>query len=182
MSNQTTVDTAVFGGGCFWCTQAVFDQLRGVHRVVCGYSGGATPQPTYEQICTGHTEHAECVRIEFDPNAISYSDLLQVFFHTHDPTTPDRQGNDVGTQYRSVIFYQNERQQHAAEKAIDNLSSTGTFATPIVTQLVPAQPFFEAETYHQDYFVAHPSQPYCSAIIQPKMEKFRTQFQGLLKQ
>lgn len=181
MSDKNPLETAVLGGGCFWCTQAVFEQLRGVESVTCGYSGGATVEPTYEQICTGQTGHAECVRIEFAPDTISFSDLLQVFFQTHDPTTLNRQGNDVGTQYRSVIFCQDQQQQQTAEATIDELNQNGAFSSPIVTQMVPAQTFFDAEVYHQGYFTANPAQPYCSAVIRPKMDKFRTRYRDLLK-
>ncbi len=171
----------MLGGGCFWCTQAIFDQLRGVQSVACGYCGGAVPEPTYEQICTGQTGHAECVRIQFDSQTISYSDLLQVFFQTHDPTTPDRQGNDVGTQYRSVIFCQDQQQQHTAKETIAELDAAGAFSAAIVTKVVPVQPFFAAEPYHQGYFANHPAQPYCSAVIGPKMDKFRIRYRDLLK-
>lgn len=181
MSDSSSVEVAVLGGGCFWCTQAVFDQLRGVQAVSCGYCGGQTAQPTYERVCTGQTGHAECVRIEFDPAAISFADLLQVFFQTHDPTTLNRQGNDVGTQYRSVIFCQNEAQRQVAEETIRQLSEAEAFDGSIVTQVEPSQPFYVAESYHQDYFANNPAQPYCSAVIRPKMDKFLQRYRDLLK-
>lgn len=181
MSPAESLETAVLGGGCFWCTQAVIDQLRGVREVVCGYCGGHTPHPTYEQVCSGATGHAECVRILFDAQTISYAELLHVFFQTHDPTTLNRQGHDVGTQYRSVIFYQDAHQQDMAAATIDELTRTGIFPAPIVTQLEPAQPFYPAETYHQDYFAAHPGQPYCAVVIRPKLDKFRHAFDKWLK-
>ena len=181
MSNDQQNDVAVLGGGCFWCTEAVFQELRGVRSVESGYCGGSTPDPTYEQVCSGRTEHAECVQIKFDSQQISYADLLQVFFQTHDPTTLNRQGADVGTQYRSVIFYQNEEQKQTAEETIDELSNNGAFDSPVVTELAAAQPFYPAEDYHQEYFEKHAHQPYCTAVIGPKLEKFRTKYRELLK-
>ncbi len=175
------IETAVLGGGCFWCTQAIFDQLRGVRLVTCGYSGGAGAAPRYEQVCGGQTGHAECVRIEFDVQEIAYADLLQVFFQTHDPTTLNRQGNDVGTQYRSVVFYQTQSQRQVAEDTIAELENAGAFATPVVTQVLPSQSFYEAEPYHQAYFATHPAQSYCTAVISPKLEKFRTRYRDLLQ-
>ncbi len=172
---------ATLGGGCFWCTQAVFSQLQGVHEVVCGYSGGSLAHPTYEQVCTGETGHAECVRITFDPAVISFADLLQIFFQTHDPTTPNRQGNDVGTQYRSVIFCHDHLQQQLAHETIDQLNQAGAFEAQIVTQIEPARKFYEAEPYHQDYFAAHPTQAYCAAVIRPKLDKFVTKYRDRLK-
>ncbi len=181
MSAKEERGIATLGGGCFWCTQAVFSQLRGVNEVVCGYSGGSTTRPSYEQVCTGETGHAECVRITFDHLAITYADLLQVFFQTHDPTTLNRQENDVGTQYRSVIFYHDEIQQTTAQQTIRDLNHAHAFDAKIVTQVEPAGKFYEAEPYHQDYFAAHPSQPYCAAVIRPKLDKFVTQYRDLLK-
>ncbi|MHB8954323.1 MAG: peptide-methionine (S)-S-oxide reductase MsrA [Pirellulaceae bacterium] len=180
MSDPNKVDIATLGGGCFWCTQAVFSSVRGVARATCGYSGGTTVDPTYEQVCAGTTGHAEVVRVEFNPSVISYQDVLQIFFQTHDPTTPNRQGNDIGTQYRSVIFYHDDQQEQVARQAIDELNKSGAFSAQIVTHLEPAVTFYPAEDYHQDYFAAHPSQAYCAAVIRPKLDKFRTKFQDLL--
>jgi peptide-methionine (S)-S-oxide reductase len=171
---------ATFGGGCFWCTQAVFSALRGVARVTCGYSGGTTVNPTYEQVCSGMTGHAEVVRIEFDPSVIPYEDLLQIFFQTHDPTTLNRQGNDLGTQYRSVIFYHSEQQERMARDSMAAVDKSGAFRAPLVTQVEPAAVFYTAEDYHQDYFAAHPAQSYCAAVIRPKIDKFRAKFQDYL--
>ena len=181
MTVDTPHDVAVLGGGCFWCTEAVFTDLEGVLSVTSGYCGGNTVDPTYEQICTGQTGHAECVRVTFAQQTLSYADLLQVFFHTHDPTTLNRQGNDIGTQYRSVIFYQNEDQQCTAAETIKALDAASVFSAPIVTQLCPSAPFYVAETYHQQYFAGHPAQPYCSAVVGPKVRKCREQFSHLLK-
>ena len=172
MSNQR--ETATLGGGCFWCLDAVFRQLRGVESVVSGYSGGPQPNPSYEAVCTGRTGHAEVVRVVFDPAVLSYRELLQVFFAIHDPTTLNRQGADVGTQYRSVIFHHSPEQQAAAEETIAALA--GEYDAPIVTELEAAPPFFPAEDYHQDYYALHPRQGYCQAVIAPKVAKFRRYF------
>lgn len=172
MSNQR--ETATLGGGCFWCLDAVFRQLRGVESVVSGYSGGPQPNPSYEAVCTGRTGHAEVVRVVFDPAVISYRELLQVFFAIHDPTSLNRQGADVGTQYRSVIFHHSPEQQVAAEETIAALA--GEYDAPIVTELEAAPPFFPAEDYHQDYYALHPRQGYCQAVIAPKVAKFRRYF------
>lgn len=177
---MTSFHLATFGGGCFWCTQAVFSALKGVLRATCGYSGGTTADPTYEQVCTGTTGHAEVVRVEFDPSIIPYDDLLQIFFQTHDPTTLNRQGNDIGTQYRSVVFYHSDEQQRSALETITTLNESGAFAAPFVTRVEPAAAFSAAEDYHQDYFAAHPAQAYCAAVIRPKLDKFRTKFQDYL--
>jgi peptide-methionine (S)-S-oxide reductase len=182
MSDPPKFEVATLGGGCFWCTQAVLSALRGVMRVTCGYSGGRTVDPTYEQVCAGTTGHAEVVEMEFDPSVIPYEDVLQIFFQTHDPTTLNRQGNDIGTQYRSVIFYHNDQQQQTARATIDQLNESGMFSGQIVTGLEPAAAFFPAEDYHQDYFAAHPSQAYCAAVIRPKVDKFRAKFQDYLDQ
>jgi len=182
MSEDSTVQLATLGSGCFWCSQAVFARLRGVNSVRCGYAGGGTDHPTYEQVCSGTTGHAEVVQITFDPDTISFDDLLQVFFQTHDPTTRNRQGNDVGTQYRSVIFYHDQPQRELARRTMNELDSTDAFPGPIVTQLVPSEPFFEAEPYHQAYFEAHPDQAYCAAVIGPKLDKFRKRFADMLAQ
>ncbi len=175
-----SLDLATLGGGCFWCTQAVFSGLRGVVRATCGYSGGTTADPTYEQVCTGATGHAEVVRVEFDPSIIPYDDLLQIFFQTHDPTTLNRQGGDIGAQYRSAIFYHDEQQRRSALEAIETLGASGAFAAPIVTQVEPAGVFYVAEDYHQDYFASHPTQAYCAAVIRPKLDKFRKRFEDYL--
>ena len=169
---------ALFGGGCFWCTEAVFLQLKGVDQVVSGYAGGRTQQPSYEEICTGETQHAEVIRIDFDEAQISFAQLLDVFFATHDPTTLNRQGNDAGTQYRSVIYYFSAEQQLQAQRAIDALKADGL---QIVTELSPAPVFYPAEDYHQNFFARNPSQGYCNFAIPPKLMKLRSKFQDLLK-
>lgn len=169
---------ALFGGGCFWCTEAVFLQLKGVSRVVSGYAGGRTEHPTYEQICNGDTQHAEVILIDFDETQISFRQLLDVFFATHDPTTLNRQGNDVGTQYRSVIYYFDETQQQQAKQAIDALKAE---SLNIVTELSPAPQFYSAEEYHQNFYARNPAQGYCNFAIPPKLMKLRSKFQDLLK-
>ena len=163
---------ATFGGGCFWCTEAIFRRLQGVASVVSGYSGGEAASPTYEQVCSGKSGHAEVIQVEFDPETIAYRDLLEVFWHTHDPTTPNRQGADVGTQYRSVIFYHDEAQRETAEQLKGELTASGEFSAEIVTEIVPFEQFHAAEDYHQDYFAINPRQPYCAAVISPKVAKF----------
>ena len=175
MSNPTT-QLATLGGGCFWCLEAVFEQLRGVHKVVSGYCGGDVPNATNDQVCGGRTGHAEVIQVTFDPAEISFADLLDVFFATHDPTTLNRQGADSGTQYRSAIFYHDDEQQRAAAAKIDELNKAKIWDAPIVTQAVPSAPFISAEDYHQGYFRAHPSQGYCLAVISPKVAKFRQKF------
>lgn len=167
---------ATFGSGCFWCTEAVFLQLRGVQSVVSGYAGGNTSDPTYESICTGTTGHAECVQITFDPDVISYRVLLEVFFRSHDPTTPNRQGADVGTQYRSVIFFHDDSQRLESEQVRTELDRSGEFDKPIVTELSPLTKFYAAESYHQDYFARNQHQPYCSFTIGPKVAKVKALF------
>ncbi|MPZ75940.1 MAG: peptide-methionine (S)-S-oxide reductase MsrA [Deltaproteobacteria bacterium] len=174
-------EVAVFGGGCFWCTEAVFDELRGVTAVISGYAGGEVKNPTYEQVCSGRTGHAEVIRIEFDPNQIAFRDLLTVFFATHDPTTLNRQGNDVGTQYRSAILYANDEQRGEAESFIKKLEDAGTFDKPITTTLEPLTDFYKAEDYHQQYYANNPYQPYCQVMIPPKLHKLHKQFADLLK-
>lgn len=169
---------ALFGGGCFWCTEAVFLQLKGVNQVTSGYAGGHIPQPTYEQICNGDTQHAEVILIEYDELQISFTQLLEVFFAIHDPTTLNRQGNDVGTQYRSVIYYFNDGQQLQAQQCIDALKADGL---NIVTELSPAPIFYPAEDYHQNFFARNPAQGYCNFAIPPKLMKLRSKFQALLK-
>lgn len=166
-------EIATFGGGCFWCLDAAFRQLNGVERVVSGYAGGRRPNPTYEQVCSGATGHAEVIQITFDPDIISYRDLLGVLFTIHDPTTLNRQGNDVGTQYRSVIFHHSPEQQRVAEEVIAELTADKVWADPIVTEIAPAGAFYPAEGYHQDYFSKNPNQPYCAAIVAPKVSKIR---------
>ncbi|MFV5490892.1 peptide-methionine (S)-S-oxide reductase MsrA [Acinetobacter sp. ASP199] len=169
---------ALFGGGCFWCTEAVFLQIRGVSKVVSGYAGGHSTHPTYEEICNGDTNHAEVILIDFDESQISFKQLLDVFFATHDPTTLNRQGNDVGTQYRSVIYYLNEEQQQQSQETIDALKTEGL---NVVTELSPAPTFYPAEDYHQNFFAKNPSQGYCNFAIPPKLNKLRTKFVELLK-
>jgi peptide-methionine (S)-S-oxide reductase len=176
-----TTDTATFGSGCFWCTEALFQDLEGVISVTSGYSGGTIKNPAYKEICTGRTGHAEVIRIIFDPNKITYPELLEVFWKTHDPTTLNRQGNDVGTQYRSVIFYHSEEQKMLAEKYKKELDSSGAFDKPIVTEISPASAFYKAENYHQDYFNLNGTEPYCTFVIQPKVEKFKKVFKDKLK-
>jgi peptide-methionine (S)-S-oxide reductase len=172
---------AVFGGGCFWCTEAVFSTLKGVVSVIPGYSGGTVANPTYEQVSSGKTGHAEVIKIEFDPATIGFADLLTVFFNTHDPTTLNRQGNDAGTQYRSVIFYSNEDQKIAASKLVSELNSAKAYNDPIVTEVLPLGEFYEAEDYHQKYYETHKDAPYCEIIIAPKLEKLQKKFAELLK-
>jgi len=173
--------TAVFGGGCFWCTEAVFKMMKGVTRVAPGYAGGTVPNPTYDQVCSGTTGHAECVLIEYDPTEVKYRDLLLVFFGSHDPTTINRQGADVGTQYRSVIFYTTIEQKAAAELMIADINLASDKGPKVVTDLEPLTEFYEAENYHHDYFARNPSNPYCSIIINPKLEKVQKEFAALLK-
>ncbi len=175
------VETAVLGGGCFWCLEAVFDDLEGVRAVESGYAGGPRPNPTYDDVCSGSTGHAEVIRITFDPAVLAFRDLLTVFFTIHDPTTRNRQGNDVGTQYRSVIFCQTAAQRATAEAVVAELSAAGLWKGPIVTEIADAAPFFEAEGYHQDYFARNGRQPYCQAVVAPKVAKFRQHFAARVK-
>ncbi|QBE67301.1 peptide-methionine (S)-S-oxide reductase [Pseudoduganella lutea] len=172
-------EIAVLGGGCFWCTEAVYLEVKGVTRVESGYTGGQQPDPTYEQICTGTTGHAEVVRLEFDPDVISYRDILEIFFTIHDPTTLNRQGNDEGTQYRSVIYYQSPEQEATARKVMAEMAHV--WDAPIVTEISPAQPYYKAEDYHQNYFAQHPLQSYCAFIVAPKVSKFRKMYSARLK-
>jgi peptide-methionine (S)-S-oxide reductase len=174
-------NVATLGGGCFWCLEAVFDQLRGVQKVESGYAGGSVASPTYHQVCTGATGHAEVVQVTFDPAVISYREILEVFFATHDPTTPNRQGADVGTQYRSAIFYHTPQQREVAEQLIAELNAAKAWDAPVVTQVVPFEMFFRAEDYHQGYFRSNPRQGYCVAVVSPKVAKFRKQFAAKLK-
>ena len=166
-------EVATFGGGCFWCLDAAFRQLRGVESVVSGYSGGRRPNPTYQQVCAGTTGHAEVVQITYDPNEISYRDLLGVFFTIHDPTTLNRQGADEGTQYRSVVYYHDDAQKKAVVEVIEELKKEGVWPRPIVTEIAPLGAFYPAEDYHQDYFNKNPNQPYCSAVVAEKVSKVR---------
>ena len=172
---------ATFGSGCFWCTEAVFELVNGVQSVVSGYAGGTTENPTYEEICTGSTGHAEVVQITYDNEIISYEELLEIFWKTHDPTSLNRQGNDVGTQYRSGIFYHNEEQKQLAENYKTELDKSGAWDKPIVTEIVPLATFYKAEDYHQDYYEKNPNQGYCAFVIAPKIEKFEKVFKNKLK-
>ena len=174
-------ETATFAGGCFWCLEAVFEQLEGVERVTSGYAGGTMDAPTYEQVCSGRTGHAEVVQVTFDPQVISYRDLLEIFFAFHDPTTMNRQGHDVGTQYRSAIFHESPEQKAAAEQVIAALSSESVFGAPIVTQVAPLAAFYPAEGYHQGYYRQNAEQPYCRATIAPKVTKLRQKYAARLK-
>ncbi len=166
-------ETATLGGGCFWCLEAVFQELEGVESVVSGYAGGQVANPSYREVCTGRTGHAEVVQVVFDPAVLTYGDLLSVFFSIHDPTTLNRQGADVGTQYRSVIFYHDAEQERVAKSMIQELTEAGLWKDPIVTQVAPLDRFFPAEDYHQNYYRRNPQQPYCQAVIGPKLKKFR---------
>jgi peptide-methionine (S)-S-oxide reductase len=172
-TSSKRLDVAVLGGGCFWCTEAVFAQLKGVEKVDPGYSGGNLVHPTYEQVSTGKTGHAEVVRITFDPEIISFKEILEIFFSTHDPTTLNRQGPDIGTQYRSVIFYRDDEQKKVAAQVIEELGQENVWDPPIVTQLEPLKEFYPAEDYHKDYFKGHSRQPYCTLVIAPKIAKLR---------
>ena len=174
-------EIATLAGGCFWCLEAVFDELQGVESVESGYMGGKTPKPTYDDVCGGGTGHAEVVRVTFDPAVLPYEELLGVFFSIHDPTTLNRQGNDVGTQYRSVIFCQTPEQRATAEALVDELSAADLWDEPIVTEIEDATPFYEAERYHQEYFARNPRQPYCNVVVAPKVAKFRKNFTERLK-
>ncbi len=167
-------ELATLGGGCFWCLEPIFKDLKGVEQTVVGYSGGAVPHPTYEWVCTGTTGHADVVQITFDPGKISFKQVLEVFFSIHDPTTPNRQGADVGPQYRSVIFYHDQEQKEIAERMIQELKAAGIWNAPVVTEVLSFKAFYKAEDYHQDYFFKNPEQPYCRVVIAPKVEKFRS--------
>ena len=179
--NSASRDTATFGNGCFWCTEAIFQQVEGVIKVESGYSGGHVDNPTYRQVGTGTTGHAECLNIVFDPAKVTFDELLEIFWQTHDPTTPDRQGNDVGPQYRSVIFYHDEQQKTVAEKYMQELNKSGAFNDPIVTTFEPFTKFYKAENYHQNYYAENGSEPYCQFVIRPKLDKFRKVFKDKLK-
>jgi peptide-methionine (S)-S-oxide reductase len=174
-------ETATFGAGCFWCVEAIFQDLKGVQQVVSGYAGGIAENPTYQQVCTGTTGHAEAVQITFDPTIISYEDLLYVFWRTHDPTTLNQQGEDVGTQYRSVIFYHDEHQKTLAEHSKREIDASDLWPNPIVTEIVPFRSFYQAEPYHHNYYRMNPNQSYCRVVIDPKVQKFKKEFQEKLK-
>ena len=175
------MEVATLGGGCFWCMEAVFSELEGLEKVESGYSGGATAHPTYEQVSTGTTGHAEVVQINFDPKVISFEEILEIFFAMHDPTTLNRQGADVGAQYRSVIFYHNDEQKATAEQVIKKIAEAKIWDAPIVTQIEPFKAFYKAEDYHKDYFKKHPRQPYCRLVITPKIAKLREHYHRKLK-
>jgi peptide-methionine (S)-S-oxide reductase len=174
-------ETATLAGGCFWCIEAVFQEIDGVENVVSGYTGGTTVNPTYQQVCSDETGHAEAVQVTFDPSKISYREILEIFFSVHDPTTLNRQGADVGTQYRSAIFYHSEEQKAVAEQLIRELDKAHLWKKPIVTQILPLDKFYPAEDYHRDYFARHPEQAYCQTVISPKVNKFRKQWAKRLK-
>jgi peptide-methionine (S)-S-oxide reductase len=178
---NTNLETATLAAGCFWCVEAVFDDLKGVTDVVSGYSGGHTTNPTYQQVCSETTGHAEVVQIKFDPSELSFKELLQVFFTVHDPTQLNRQGNDVGTSYRSAIFYHSDEQKRVAEEVIKEFTDEKIYDKPIVTQIAPFDVFYAAEDYHQEYFANNPNQPYCAAVVAPKVAKFRQKFVSRLK-
>lgn len=180
-NTMLNMDTITFGTGCFWCTEAIFQQVEGVISVVSGYSGGVVENPTYEQVCSGVTGHAECLNIVFDSSKVSYDQLLEIFWKTHDPTTLNRQGNDIGTQYRSVIFFRNDKQKKIAQEYMTALDKSGAFSRPIVTTLEPMSVFYSAEKYHQNYYNQNGSQPYCQYVIRPKVEKFEKVFKSKMK-
>ena len=181
MENKSGFETATFGSGCFWCTEAIFLNVDGVTKVESGYSGGKVKNPTYKEVCSGLTGHAEVVQLTFDPQKISYDDLLEIFWLTHDPTTPNKQGADIGTQYRSVIFYHSDDQKKSAEQTRLRLTEESAFENPIVTEIIPASTFYKAEDGHQNYYHSNNNAPYCAYIIQPKLEKFKKAFQSKLK-
>ncbi|MEJ2708061.1 MAG: peptide-methionine (S)-S-oxide reductase MsrA [Anaerolineales bacterium] len=178
---KNTTEIATLGGGCFWCLEPVFSELEGVENVVVGYAGGEVENPSYEQVCTGRTGHAEVVQVSFDPEEITYREILQVFFSIHDPTTRNRQGADVGPQYRSIILYHDEAQKQVAEQVIDELNQEGIWGKPIVTEVVPFETFFKAEEYHQEYYKKNPYAGYCQVVIRPKVSKFRKHYKDRLK-
>ncbi len=174
-------EIATLAGGCFWCLESVFRELAGVRSVVCGYMGGTRPRPSYREVCAGDTGHAEVVQIGYDPAIVSYGELLDVFFAIHDPTTPERQGNDIGSQYRSAVFFHTRSQQEQAQRAIRELGARGVFADPIVTEVTPAGDFWPAEDYHQQYYRNHAGEPYCRVVVAPKLAEFRRRFAARLK-
>jgi peptide-methionine (S)-S-oxide reductase len=179
--NSNNFEKATFGSGCFWCTEAIYERVKGVHSVVSGYAGGTVENPTYKEVCTGNTGHAEVIQLTYDPAVVTYDELLEIFFKTHDPTTLNRQGNDIGTQYRSVIFYHNDEQKKKAEYYSNELNKSGIWQNPIVTEISPYTNFYTAEDYHQDYFENNPAQSYCAFVIAPKVEKFEKVFKNKLK-
>lgn len=181
MSSENKTEVATLAGGCFWCLEAVYDDLRGVLSVESGYAGGNVPDPSYEQVCAGTTGHAEVVQVTFDPQAVSFKEILEVFFTIHDPTTLNRQGADVGTQYRSAIFYHSPEQKEIAEQTIAEIEAAGVWDSKIVTEVVPLSQFFPAEDYHQEYFQKNPYQPYCQVVVAPKVAKFRNKYLEKLK-
>jgi peptide-methionine (S)-S-oxide reductase len=178
---EKNLETATLAAGCFWCVEAVFDDLKGVEDVVSGYSGGHTDNPTYQQVCSETTGHAEVVQIRFDPTELSFKELLQVYFTVHDPTTLNRQGNDIGSSYRSAIFYNSDEQKKVAEEVIAEITAEGIYDKPIVTEVTAFDKFWPAENYHQEYFANNPNQPYCAAVVAPKVAKFRAKFTSRLK-
>ena len=175
------LETATLAAGCFWCVEAVFDDLKGVTDVVSGYAGGQTENPTYAQVCDGTTGHAEVIQIEFDPAEITFKEILEVFFTVHDPTTLNRQGNDVGTQYRSAVFYRSDEQRRVAEQVVAEITAAGVYDSPIVTEVTAVDKFWPAEDYHQEYFANNPNQPYCAAVVAPKVAKIRQKYLNRLK-
>lgn len=177
MAEKVSREKATFGGGCFWCIEAVFTNITGVESVIPGYSGGSTENPSYEEVCSGTTGHAEVVQIEYDPSIVSYSELLEVFFAVHNPTTKNRQGPDVGSQYRSVVFYHSPAQKEKVEEFLKKLEKTGEYSDPIVTEVEPLEAFYEAEEYHHDYYEKNPNAPYCAVNIKPKIEKLSVKFE-----
>lgn len=181
-SSAPGLETATFGTGCFWCTEAVFESLEGVYNVVSGYSGGHVTNPSYRAVCDGTTGHAECVQLNYDPKKISYAELLEAFFRSHDPTTLNRQGNDVGTQYRSVIYYHNDEQKKIAETSKQELDKAKAYPRPIVTEVSPSEKFYIAEPYHQNYFANNPEQGYCAYVVAPKLDKFKKVFKDKLRE
>jgi peptide-methionine (S)-S-oxide reductase len=181
MSEDKNLEVATLAGGCFWCTEAAFSIIKGVERIEPGYTGGVVPNPTYEEVSTGTTGHAEAAQVSFDPKIISYREILEVFFTMHDPTSLNRQGADVGTQYRSAIFYSNQEQKETAENLIDELNKEGIWDRPIVTSVEPLKTFYKAETYHKDYYKKHPKEPYCQAVIAPKIAKLQHRFVDKIK-
>jgi peptide-methionine (S)-S-oxide reductase len=181
MNVENGMEVATLAGGCFWCTEAIFLELKGVSKVVSGYIGGTTTNPTYKEICTGTTGHAEAIQITFDPKVVSFGELLEIFFATHDPTTLNRQGNDVGTQYRSEVFYYSDEQKKLTQEYIALMTKEKTFSNPIVTRISPASVFYEAEDYHQNYYNDNKTQSYCSYVITPKIEKLKKNFKEKLK-
>jgi peptide-methionine (S)-S-oxide reductase len=182
MNNDQKYDTATFGGGCYWCVEAIYSDLKGVIKVLPGFSGGTTKNPTYKEVCTGETGHAEVCQIIYDPSVTSFHQLLEVFWASHDPTSMNKQGEDVGTQYRSVIFYHNEEQKEQALASMKQLSLSGIYDKPVVTAIEPYAVFYEAENYHHDYYTNHKDQPYCSMVIKPKLDKIRKKFSSFLKE